>query len=99
MKDLKKRHTALNKLDSNSMSIRATINKWGYTFNLKYYGQPRKDVCFGSCNFWANKNDGYWGEDDAIERLKADICKSIDDQRKVIVRELKKAGVYEPSEL
>lgn len=79
------------------MSIRGTINKWGYSFYIKYYGQPERDVNRSSAGFWANENDGYWGEGDAIERLKADICKSIDAQRKVIVRELKRAGVYEPS--
>lgn len=98
MTDLEReRMKKFNKMEQVSMSIRTTLNKYGYTFNLKYYGQPEKDVCMGSVGFWANENDGHWGERDAIERLKVDICKSIDAQRKVIVQELKKAGLYEPS--
>ncbi|HEY4963581.1 MAG TPA: hypothetical protein VIH90_02695 [Candidatus Saccharimonadales bacterium] len=99
MKDLKKRYTILNRMDSNNMSIRLTLNKWGYTYYLKYYGKPIKDTCHSAINIWGKDAEGFCDEDMTIEKLKADICKLIDDQRTVIVRELKKAGIYEPADV
>jgi len=81
------------------MSVRVTLNKWGYNLYVKYYGKPEKDSHSFFTNIWGKDSDDYYDEDNIIAELKSEICRLIDEQRTVIIDELQKAGVYEPADV
>lgn len=97
--ELKQRAKKFNKAKRNSLTIRITLNKFGFNLNTTNYGKPSANTYSGSYNIWGKDSNGDYCEDEAVADLKAKVCAMIDEQRKIIVNDLNEAGLYEPADV